>query len=146
MVDDDQRTPAGFGGIEGINYAHSNALAPFFIAEHARRRGVALRLRALLLDLAFDQLGLARISSIHRADNVGSRHVNDACGFHEEGRLRRGWRADGEWIDVIVMGLLADEWRERRAAMRRKLGDHTIVTLGDDPAGRWSWPSVSPAE
>jgi RimJ/RimL family protein N-acetyltransferase len=143
---DEHADLAGFGGIEEVNYAHGTALAPFFIARNARRKGLAVRLRALLLDLAFDQLALARITSIHRADNVGSRRVNEACGFREEGRLRRAWRAGGEAVDVMIFGLLAEEWREHRVAMRNGLDPSTVVTLGSDPSGRWSWPGIAADE
>ena len=43
VIDDEDNNPVGFGGIESINYVHGNALAPFFIARTARRRGLAVR-------------------------------------------------------------------------------------------------------
>lgn len=35
-------------------------------------------------------------------------------GFVEEGRLRKALWLDGDWIDIILMSILEDEWAERR--------------------------------
>jgi len=139
-IEDSSRNPVGFGGLEDINYAHGNCLAPFFVARCARRRGLGVRLRALLLDLAFDQLGLARLTSIFRADNAGSRRVNELCGLREEGRLRSAWRAGGRRVDVMIFGILAEEWHAHRSALRQTLSASTILTLGIEPSGCFSWP------
>jgi RimJ/RimL family protein N-acetyltransferase len=121
---------AGFAGIEDIAWAHGDALTPLFVASGWRRSGIGIRTRALLLDLAFDQLRLARITSIHRADNAGSVRLNAACGLREEGRLREAWFAGGARVDLLVHGILADEWRRHRPTLRDSLSPDTVVTLG----------------
>lgn len=35
-------------------------------------------------------------------------------GFVEEGRLRKALWFDGEWIDIVLMSILEDEWAERQ--------------------------------
>ena len=145
-IEDSVHTLVGFGGLEDINYAHGNCVAPVFVARNARRRGLAVRLRALLLDLAFDQLALARLTSVFRADNAGSRRLNELCGLREEGRLRSAWHAGGRRVDVMIFGILADEWRAHRNALRRTLSSSTILTLGGDTSAFSSWPSLGPLD
>jgi RimJ/RimL family protein N-acetyltransferase len=41
-------------------------------------------------------------------------------GFAVEGRLRKATCVAGELCDVVVMGLLRDEWRAARDAGRRQ--------------------------
>lgn len=120
----------GFAGIEEISYTHGDALTPVFLAEGYRRKGVGIRVRALLLDLAFDQLRLARVTSIHRADNTASVRWNAACGLRQEGRLRQAWFAAGSRVDLVFAGILADEWRTHRETLRRSLPEGTLVSLG----------------
>lgn len=143
VIEDNGEKSVGVLGLDGINYAHGHAVLPVFIAESWRRKGIALRARALLLDLAFDQLRMTRITSYHRADNDVSRRLNEACGLREEGCIRKGWFAGGQYVDLMVFGILAEEWREHRSMLKAKLRTDVVVTLGAKPWGRWSWPQIT---
>jgi RimJ/RimL family protein N-acetyltransferase len=145
-IEDPDDNAVGFGGLEDINYAHGNCIGPFFVAASARRKGLGVRLRAMLLDLAFDQLGLARLTSVFRADNAGSRRVNEACGLREEGRLRSAWHAGGSRVDVMIFGILAGEWRAHRAVLRRAMSPATVLVLGREPSASLSWPDFASSE
>ena len=142
-IDNARGEASGMAGVTGINYIHGDALMPIFIAGAVRRQGIGLRVRALLLDLAFDQLRMTRITSLHRADNDASRELNKACGFKKEGCIRNGCYAGGRYIDRMVYGILAEEWRGHRDALRLRIGLEAVVTLGDKPWGPWSWPRLS---
>ena len=67
----------------------------------------------LLLDWAFDDQNWRRIWLEALAVNQRALKAYAAIGFHEEGRLRQHTYFRGEYVDVIVMGMLRDEWRER---------------------------------
>ncbi len=145
-ITNDEGEPAGLGGIEDISYVHGDAVTPLFLSPSVRGKGLGVRARALLLDLAFDQLRLVRVTSLHRADNVASRRINEACGLREEGRIRRGWFAGGVHIDLMIFGILAEEWRAHRDGLRERLSNRTVITLGRTSSGRWSWPGTEPRE
>ncbi len=130
----------GVAGLANINYVHGGALMPMLISRELRGQGVGTRIRALLLDLAFHQLRLVRVTSLHRADNVASRKINEACGFKREGCIRRACFANGQHVDQMVYGILAEEWQVRRETLSCELGDDIVVTLGNQLGGRWSWP------
>lgn len=66
---------------------------------------------ALLVDFGFRHLNLERIWLRVFARNPRALQVYRKLGFVEEGRLRRAWRLAGVTDDVIVLGLLRDEWR-----------------------------------
>lgn len=140
LIVDHEKRALGFGGIESINYVHGGAVTPLFITRPSRGKGLGLRARALLLDLAFDQLRLKRITSYHRVDNTASTRLNLACGFKPEGRIRSGWFADGRFIDLNVYGILAEEWRECRVPLSRSLSPAIQVSLGEYSGAGWTWP------
>ena len=141
-IDDTRGETFGMAGITGINHVHGDALMPIFVARAARRRGIGLRVRALLLDLAFDQLRLVRVTSLHRADNDASHALNEICGFKKEGCLRNGCFAGGRHIDQMIYGVLADEWRDHRDKLRQQVDSRVVITMGDRPSGSWSWPRL----
>jgi RimJ/RimL family protein N-acetyltransferase len=44
------------------------------------------------------------------ADNVGMLGAAESAGFVREGRLRSSAWANGEFVDLILLGLLASEY------------------------------------
>lgn len=66
---------------------------------------------ALLVDYGFRFLNLERIWLRVFAPNQAALRMYEKLGFVVEGRLRRAWHFRGVTDDVIVMGLLRDEWK-----------------------------------
>lgn len=58
---------------------------------------------------AFDTVGLHRVELEVYAFNPRAQRAYEKAGFVVEGRRREALRGDGEWIDAIVMGVLADD-------------------------------------
>jgi RimJ/RimL family protein N-acetyltransferase len=64
-----------------------------------------------LLKHAFQSLNLNRLALRVFAGNERAIRVYRKLGFQEEGRLRQAHYDEGKYEDVIVMGLLRDEWQ-----------------------------------
>ena len=82
--------------------------------EH-RGKGYASEAIDLLLELAFDHMNLNRIYLRVFTENQPAIKCYDRCGFVREGVLRQDYYSYGEYHDVIMMGILRDEWRRTRA-------------------------------
>ena len=67
---------------------------------------------AWLLDLLFRQEGHRRVFADADPDNASSVRLLEALGFRREGLLRAEWETDIGVRDSLILGLLADEWRE----------------------------------
>ena len=78
-------------------------------------RGHVTRAVAALLDEAFDHVGLHRVYVRAGVRNLRSRAIPERLGFVEEGVLRGEGRGSDGFYDLVVYGLLEDEWRARRA-------------------------------
>ena len=79
------------------------------------RKGYGSEAGRLLLDLAFNYLGMHRVA-------IGVVGFNDAAlafwrklGFREEGVQRDGYFHDGRFHDFVMMSVLEDEWRVQQA-------------------------------
>ncbi len=77
-------------------------------------RGLGSEAIALLVDHAFDTVGLHRISLEVYDFNPRARHVYDKLGFVAEGVLRDALCWDGEWVDATVMSMLSTDPRPYR--------------------------------
>jgi RimJ/RimL family protein N-acetyltransferase len=134
---------AALGGLQSINYFHGDAVLPVFVARSTRQKGLGLRMTCLLLDLAFDRLHLARVTTYFREDNQISSRMIQKAAFREEGRLRKAWLCNGRQLDMIVAGVLREDWTDRREGLRGALDAHTVLKFGADGSGQYTWPSNS---
>jgi RimJ/RimL family protein N-acetyltransferase len=82
----------------------------WLLPEH-RGEGYATETVELVLAHAFDTLGLERVAAWAVDFNDGSQAVLERLGFTHEGTTRHGRFARGEFHDMLIYGLLADEWR-----------------------------------
>jgi len=65
----------------------------------------------VLVDYGFRSFNLHKIWLEVGAANERAVRSYRACGFVEEGRLRRQWYNAGRYVDVVLMGLLRADWR-----------------------------------
>jgi ribosomal-protein-alanine N-acetyltransferase len=67
--------------------------------------------KALITALAFERLGMSRLTAWANTRNGRSQRALERVGFRREGVLR-GWHRHGAEIhDVVVFGMLRSEWR-----------------------------------
>ena len=77
-------------------------------------RGLMGEALTVLLDFAFEELGLRRIEADTDPGNSASIRLLESLGFRREGLLRERWNVGGELQDTVFLGLLAREYRPRR--------------------------------
>lgn len=137
---DEDAEPIGHTGLQDISYANGNGVIFIYIKKDRRRDGVAVRTMALILDLAFFQLRLHRITTYVHSDNFPSAGLVKRLGFTDEGCMREGYFYDGEYGDVNIVGLLSNEWAASRGPLSDNLDSKVDVAFGRDTGSRWLWP------
>jgi RimJ/RimL family protein N-acetyltransferase len=133
--------PAAIGGLHSVNYVNGNCVLPVFVTKTMRGKGIGVRLMALLLDLAFDHLRLTRVTTYYREDNKISAKLAKRTAFREEGRMRKAWFCNGLHFDMIVVGVLREEWAERRSKLHLELDSSVVLRFGADHNGLLTWPN-----
>ncbi|MEZ4865827.1 MAG: GNAT family protein [Caldilineaceae bacterium] len=73
-------------------------------------RGYGTDAVRLLLDYAFRHHNLHRVALSVNSTNARAIGAYTRCGFVEEGRLRNHAWSDGQYIDLVQMGILRHEW------------------------------------
>lgn len=76
--------------------------------------GVVPETRAVLLDLLFGPGGMEKVKGEVYARNVPALFNYKKLGFQVEGTFRSHAIVDGQRMDLVVFGLLKDEWLARR--------------------------------
>jgi UDP-4-amino-4,6-dideoxy-N-acetyl-beta-L-altrosamine N-acetyltransferase len=120
--------PAGFLMLSGLTNCNRRAEWGWYIGDpDARGRGVGRAAQALGLDKAFDQFGLEKVWAEVLADNEAALKAQSAAGFRREGYLRGHALKDGVFRDVVLLAIMADEWRARRTQVRKNLAQSHLI-------------------
>lgn len=77
----------------------------------ARGRGVGTEAGRAVVHWAFDEVGLHRIGLDVFSFNPGAQRSYEKIGFHVEGIARHALRWDDEWVDSVLMSMLATDPR-----------------------------------
>lgn len=98
--------------LHGVSPVHRSAELQIRIGAGDRlEKGFGTEAVRLLLSFAFMDLNLERVYLHVRADNGRAVRAYQKAGFAREGVLRRAAFIDGEYRDIVVMGILREEFR-----------------------------------
>jgi RimJ/RimL family protein N-acetyltransferase len=101
----------GGGSLNSVDLEPGRAAVGYWLAPHARGRGVATHAVRLIAQWAFDDVGIARLELTCGPDNLASQRVAERCGFTREGVLRSHLPFKGRRRDTVLFGLLPGELR-----------------------------------
>jgi len=76
-----------------------------------RGQGYAGEAGLALTRYAFETVGLHRVHADASIDNIGSWQVMERIGLKREGIQREATRVDGQWQDLTLYGITADDWQ-----------------------------------
>jgi RimJ/RimL family protein N-acetyltransferase len=114
----------GFTTFSSLDPDNGSVLFHITIGERdAWGRGLGTEATELMLAHAFERLGLHRVGLTVFSYNVRAIRAYEKAGLRLEGRLRDAIQRDGRYFDEVQMGILADEWLERRYGPLPPLAD-----------------------
>ena len=120
--------PVGAAFISGIDRENRRAEWAFYLADpRTRGRGVGSAVEVLVLDHAFDVLGLHKLTCEVLSFNQPVVAMHQKFGFQPQGVLREHYLRDGEWVDVHQLAMWADDWAASRAGFETKLRERGLL-------------------
>ncbi|MDT7842805.1 GNAT family N-acetyltransferase [Streptomyces justiciae] len=112
VVDLESGELVGAATLWGIDTHHRCAHVGLGLLPSARGKGYGTDVVAVLCHYGFVVRGLHRLQVETLPDNVGMLRSAERNGFVREGVLRSSAWVLGEFMDEVVLGLLADEWKQ----------------------------------
>ena len=95
-----------------IEWTHGTASLQIGLGDrNDRGKGYGTEALQMLLRYAFDELNLYRLAAVTAEYNTGALRFFERAGFSEEVRRRQAVQRDGKRWDVLMLGLLRDEWK-----------------------------------
>jgi ribosomal-protein-serine acetyltransferase len=102
---------AGVIGFQGIDWSNRKTSIGYWLGEQFQGHGLMTKSCSAYINYAFDDLKLNRVEIRCAFGNSKSRAIPERLGFTNEGTVR-----DAEWlydhfVDHIVFGMLARDWK-----------------------------------
>lgn len=109
LIDDDR--PIGRADLFAIDKRNGSAAFGLAIGERSLwGRGYGTDAVNAIVDFAFGQLRLERVWLDTDGANSRAHRIYEKAGFTVEGRFRRAFYQDGQFLDDIRMAMLREEW------------------------------------
>jgi len=87
----------------------------YWIANPYQGKGIVTACCKVLITYAFTMLKLNKIEIHFAIQNERSAHIPMKLGFAKEGVLRHNARLHGQYVDMVVMGVLREDWKYFKA-------------------------------
>jgi [ribosomal protein S5]-alanine N-acetyltransferase len=117
LVDHETEGPIGVTGISEVARRDRRATVGSWFGHRWWGSGANLESKALIAALAFERLGMDRLTAWANTRNGRSQVALERVGFRREGVLH-AWHRHGDQLhDVVVFGLTRPAWE--RSALRR---------------------------
>lgn len=107
---------AGGIGLHAIDSDNLSTSIGYWLAPPYRGRGYITKACRLVLDHAFGVLNLNRVAIQCAAENARSRAVPLRLGFRQEGILRQAAKLPKGFADMVLYGMLAEDWKSAEEA------------------------------
>lgn len=105
-------TFVGMFRIDQMDMTNRNCFVGCDIVPALRGQGYATEFFTYILNYLFDQYGMHRVQLVTLHSNSVAIGLYKKLGFVEEGISREAIYRQGQWHDLIQMGLLDPEWRK----------------------------------
>ncbi|MCW1927797.1 GNAT family N-acetyltransferase [Bhargavaea beijingensis] len=101
----------GVAGYNDINWSNKTAYIGYWLGEGFQGNGIMTAVAKTLTNYAFDELGLDKVEIRAAVGNRKSRAIPERLNFVNEGCIRQAeWLYD-HYVDHVVYGILAEEWK-----------------------------------
>jgi RimJ/RimL family protein N-acetyltransferase len=107
-------TPVGIFQVRSLEPAFGTAEWGFALASECWGTGMFKDGAALVIDFAFDVLGVHRLEARAALKNGRGNGALRKLGAVQEGVLRRSFLRNGEYLDQALWTILQDEWLQTK--------------------------------
>ncbi|MGH6955603.1 MAG: UDP-4-amino-4,6-dideoxy-N-acetyl-beta-L-altrosamine N-acetyltransferase [Caulobacteraceae bacterium] len=114
--------PVGLANLYDIDRRHQRCAWAYYLADPAvRGLGLGSYVEYWMLEFVFEGLKLDKLWCEVLASNEPVWRLHETFGFTVEARFRGHVIKQRKRVDVLGLGMLADDWRQRRPAMAERL-------------------------
>lgn len=106
-----QQQLCGVIDLHGWDHLLQKAEIGYWITEKFQGKGIVIACAKALISYAFEKLRLHKIEIRFALQNERSGQIPIKLGFAKEGILRHSAKLHGQYADMVVMGVLKEDWK-----------------------------------
>jgi ribosomal-protein-serine acetyltransferase len=107
-------------GFHPINWLNRNTSIGYWLGASFQGKGIVTQACRACIDYAFRELKLNRVEIRCAPGNTRSCAIPERLGFTREGVIRQAQWVNDRFLDNVVYGILASEWRSTHLATLSK--------------------------
>ena len=101
----------GVIALEYIDWSNQITEIGYWLSAETEGQGLISQACPILIEYAFRQLKMNRVQIRCASENWRSRAIPEKLGFKPEGLIRQAEKLPDRFVDLVVYGMLADEWK-----------------------------------
>lgn len=115
--------PVGTINLQKIDPLNKTTEWGFYIAEESGRgKGVGTMALFRLVEHVFEEMDFHKLNTTVLGNNPGALKLYFKLRFREEGNLRKQILRENQYIDVILLGMLKEEWMQEKQKIAEEIG------------------------
>lgn len=121
LIDNVTGNVIGGLGCHAFDQKNQSVEIGYWLAKKYWGKGLMAGAVVAAVDYLFRVRKLRRVHARVWHPNTKSARVLEKAGFTLEGRLRQDIKRNGRWMDVLVFGVLREEWAVNQKKTRRRM-------------------------
>jgi RimJ/RimL family protein N-acetyltransferase len=112
----------GLATLNQINHIHQRASWGLKLTSNIQSKGIGFESSLILIHFAFANLNMAKIHGDILEENIANRKMCAKLGVREEGVLVNHYYQSGSFRNVVLVGMLKEEFYEKNSEKLKELG------------------------
>ena len=123
-----ERKSIGLANLYDIDDKNRRCFWGLYISsENVRSKGMGGFIEYQVMKYVFDNLEYNKLCCEALSSNTRAINLYKSFGFQEEGVYRRHILKNGEYTDVVALGMLKSEWDEKKSQIEARLKDKGLL-------------------
>ena len=108
-------------GFHKVDWLNRSVEIGYWLAEAEQGKGIVTKACRAFMEHAFGEWRLHRVQIRCAVGNEKSCRIPERLGFKKEGLQRHGEFLYDRYVDLIIYGILEDEWKEKRILVEHEV-------------------------
>lgn len=102
----------GAVGFHDLDWVDRKVETGYWLSADQQGKGIITKTCKTLINYAFDEYGLNKVEIHCATGNSRSRAIPERLGFTQEGIIRQAQWLYDHYVDMVIYGILASEWKQ----------------------------------
>ena len=102
---------AGSIELKDLDFRNKKTEIGYWLAKEFTGKGIMAKTTKFMIDYAFNELNLNRVSILTATENYASQAIPEKLGFIKEGMLEDNECLYGKFLDNYIYGMTKEKWK-----------------------------------